>query len=177
MDSFELNKIAGAVLAALLLIFGGKTLIELNQASHGEGEIVGYALPAPAEGEGEQAAAGQPAAAAIDFTKIAADAASADAGEGAGTFKKCASCHSAEQGGPNKVGPDLWGVVGRPKASHAGFSYSAALKEKGGEWTLEDLAHFLHKPKDFVSGTKMVFPGISNETELTNLLAYLNSLK
>lgn len=177
MDSFELNKIAGAVLAALLLIFGGKTLIELNQSSPGDDQVVGYALPAPAETEGEEAASGQAAAPAFDFAKAAAEAESGNAAEGAATFKKCMACHSAEQGGPNKVGPDLWGIVGRAKASHEGFSYSAALKEKGGDWTLDDLAHFLHKPREFASGTKMVFPGISDEQELSNLLAYLNTLK
>ncbi|CFX22707.1 Cytochrome c class I [Candidatus Filomicrobium marinum] len=179
MDSFELSKIAGAVLTALLLIFGGKTLIELSQGhggDHGEHAIVGYTLPAPAPEEAGGGAA-EPAAPAFDFAKVAADAPAGDVADGEATFKKCMSCHSAEKGGPNKVGPDLWGIVGRPKASHEGFTYSAALKEKGGDWTLEDLAHFLHKPKSFVSGTKMVFPGVSDEKTLTNLLAYLNSLK
>lgn len=176
MNSFELNKIAGAVLAALLLIFGTKTLIELNQSSPSDDQVVGYALPVPEETE-EGTATAEATAPAIDFAEIAAAVETANPDEGKSAFRKCASCHSAEQGGPNKVGPDLWGVVGRPKASHEGFSYSAAMKEKGGEWTLEDLAHFLHKPKDFVPGTKMVFPGISNNGELTNLLAYLNSLK
>jgi len=176
MNSFELNKIAGAVLAALLLIFGTRTLIDLNQSSPSDDEFVGYALPVPEETEGEAATA-EAAAPAINFAEIATAAESANPDDGKASFKKCAACHSAEQGGANKVGPALWGVVGRPKASHEGFSYSAAMTEKGGEWTLEDLAHFLHKPKDFVPGTKMVFPGISSDSELTNLLAYLNSLK
>lgn len=181
MDSFELSKIAGAVLLALLLIFGGKTLIELNQADHGGGhgehEVVGYALPAPEPSEADAGAAAEPAEAAFDFAAVAAAAATGDASSGQATFKKCMACHSSEQGGPNKVGPNLWGIVGRPKASHEGFNYSAALKEKGGEWTLEELAHFIHKPKEFVSGTKMVFPGIRDEKDLANLLAYLGTLK
>ena len=65
------------------------------------------------------------------------------------------------EGGPNKVGPNLWGVVGRPKASHEGFNYSDAMKAKGGNWTPEDLASFVHGPKTFVPGTKMLFPGIA----------------
>ncbi|HUJ36875.1 MAG TPA: cytochrome c family protein, partial [Hyphomicrobium sp.] len=86
-------------------------------------------------------------------------------------------CHDGTSGGPNKVGPNLWGVVGRPKASHEGFNYSDAMKAKGGNWTPEDLAQFVHSPKTFVPGTKMLFPGIADQGELADLLAYLNTLK
>lgn len=178
MDSFELIKIAGAVIAALLLIFGTKTLIELNlQDHHDEHEIVGYALPVPEEAPGEPAPAAETAATQIDFAQIAAAAETGDVANGQATFKKCMACHTSEQGGANKVGPNLFGIVGRPKASHEGFTYSAALKELGGNWTLEDLAHFVHSPKAFAPGTKMVFPGIADEKGLADLLAYLNSLK
>lgn len=177
MDSFELSKIAGAVLLALLLIFGGKTLIELSQGGHGgEHEVVGYALPMPEPSEADAGAAAAPEEPAFDFAAVAAAAATGDATAGQAIFKKCMACHTAEQGGANKVGPNLWGIVGRPKASHEGFSYSNAMKEKGGEWTLEELAHFAHKPKAFIPGTKMVFGGIADEKDLANLLAYLNTL-
>jgi cytochrome c len=68
-------------------------------------------------------------------------------------------------------------VVGRPKAGHAAFNYSEALKAKGGDWTPADLAAFIHDPKEFVPGTKMIFPGVKDSTDLSDLLAYLDTLK
>ena len=185
MDTFELSKIAGAVLTALLFIVGFQVALDI--AHHSEThEKPGYVLPMPqSEGGGLPAGAGgavdapvaMPAVAAFDPAEVVASVPGADASAGATIFKKCGACHSIDQGGPNKVGPNLWGVVGRPKGSHEGFNYSKAMQEKGGDWTLEDLAAFIHKPKEFVTGTKMLFPGISSPTDLADLLAYLNSQK
>ncbi len=178
LDSFELSKIAGGFLCALLVIVGFRVALEISE--HGKApEKPGYVLPTPeaAPAAGGAAPAGAPAAAAFDAAAVAQAAAAANAEAGAAIFKKCTACHSAETGGPNKVGPNLAGVVGRPKASHAGFGYSDAMKAKGGNWTLEDLASFIHSPKTFVPGTKMLFPGIADAGELGDLLAYLNTLK
>lgn len=180
-DSFELSKIAGAVLCALLVIVGFRTALEI--ADHGRApEKPGFVLPAPGDAAapaagGHEAAPAAPAAAAFDAKAVADAAASADAAAGQKIFSKCQACHSGEHGGPNKVGPNLAGVVGRPKASHEGFNYSDAMKAKGGNWTLEDLAAFVHNPKGFVAGTKMLFPGVADAGDLGNLLAYLNTLK
>lgn len=178
MDFFELTKIAAGVLTALLVIFGAKTIVELNAGGHGghSESHAGYVLPKPEEGSGS-AKAEAPAAPAFDPAAVATAAASADAAAGEAVFKKCASCHTIEAGGANKTGPHLHGVVGRPKGSVADFSYSDAMKSKGGNWDLADLAAFLHKPKDYVPGTKMAFGGIKDTTDLANLLAYLASQK
>ena len=91
--------------------------------------------------------------------------------------KKCAACHSFDKGGANKVGPDLWGVVNRPIASHEGFSYSEALAGKSGDaWDYDHLNEFLTSPKAYAPGTKMSFAGISKDTERADVIAYLRTL-
>jgi cytochrome c len=92
---------------------------------------------------------------------------------GAKVFKKCATCHSAEKMGGNKIGPNLFGVVGRKRAAIANFAYSDAMKKKSGSWTHADLNQFLIKPKDFIPGTKMGFAGLSKEQDRANIIAYL----
>jgi cytochrome c len=188
MDSFEVAKIAGAVLCTLLVIVGVRTALEIAE-ERAAPEKPGYTLPAPEPATpSDVPAGGAPAvpapvdlpatpASGFDAAEVANAAASANAQTGATIFKKCQTCHSGEKDGPNKVGPNLWGVVGRPRASHAGFNYSDAMKAKGGDWTLPELAAFLHNPKGAVPGTKMIFPGITDQTELADLLAYLDTLK
>ena len=101
-----------------------------------------------------------------------------DAGEV--VLKKCVACHTAEKGGPNKVGPNLWGIVNRPVASHEGFAYSAAMKDfsEGGKvvWDYDHLNHFLTSPKGLVKGTAMGFAGVKKPDERANLIAYLRTL-
>lgn len=102
--------------------------------------------------------------------------ASADAQKGADVFKKCGACHSDQKGGPNQIGPQLWGVVGRPMASEAGFAYSDALKGKAkGPWTFDELFQWLKSPKAYAPGTKMTFAGLSKPEDRANVIAYLNS--
>jgi cytochrome c len=138
-------------------------------------EKPGYAIAAAepeAGGEG-----GEAAAAAVPIADLLAKS---DAKAGEGVFKKCTACHDAAKGGPNKVGPNLWGVVDRPIASHEGFAYSAALKDfsKGGaeKWTFDHLNGFLLAPKKHVPGTAMGFAGVKKDDERANLIAYLTSL-
>src|SRR3954451_13933445 len=124
MNSLEFNKIAGAVLATALVVFG---LNELSKAIYhaDRPEKQGFAIEvAEAPASGGDAAAATPAAPAESIGKLLA---SADAGKGQAVFKACQACHDGSKGGPNKVGPNLWGVVGRNHASHEGFAYSEAM--------------------------------------------------
>nr|WP_246747965.1 cytochrome c family protein [Methylobacterium sp. SD274] len=170
MDSFELNKVAGAVLGTLLLAMGSGFVAELIYSPKPAGSA-GYALPEP-----QPEAAGGGAAAAAKVEPLPVRLASASVEKGTGAAKKCAACHSFEKGGPNKVGPHLWGVVDRQRAHEGGFEYSAALKEKGGTWTYDELDHFLANPKTYVPGTKMAFAGIQSPQERADVIAYLRSL-
>jgi len=110
------------------------------------------------------------------FADLTEALASADVSQGEGVFRKCKACHVAEAGGKNKVGPNLYSVVGGPVASADGYKYSEAMTEYGGEWTPERLDAFLTKPKAEVKGTKMGFAGLRKEADRVNLIAYLNTL-
>ncbi len=99
-----------------------------------------------------------------------------DAAAGKTVFSQCAICHSAKQG-ENKIGPSLYGVVGRPSHSEPGFTYSDAMKGYDVTWTEAELDKYLVDPRKVVVGTKMIFPGIKDDAKRANLIAYLATLK
>jgi cytochrome c len=172
MDGFELNKIAGAVLAALLLMAGGNTVLQIALARHAPVKP-GWDLPVTET----KKAAPEPEKP-FEVADVLALLPKADAEAGAGVFRPCRSCHTSEKGGKDLVGPNLWGVVGRKVASAPNFGsrYSDAMKTHGGEWSFEQLAKYLHDPKKAIPGNKMVFNGVSSNPDLADLLAYLRTL-
>src|SRR5215472_11176566 len=95
---------------------------------------------------------------------------------GQSAAKVCLACHTFEKGGPNRVGPNLWGVVDRPRASEAGFNYSAAMKSAGGKWTFDELNKFLTNPRQDIPGTAMTFAGINRDRQRADVIAYLRTL-
>jgi cytochrome c2 len=122
----------------------------------------------------ETAAPAEPEVPAV--SGIAALLAAADIDAGAKVSKKCAACHSFSKDGKNKVGPNLWDIVGKAIGGGAGYKYSGALAEMGGDWTYDNLDAFLTKPKDFAAGTKMSFSGIKGAEDRANLIAFMRGL-
>lgn len=120
------------------------------------------------------AAPDRPAAAAGGDVLVRLAAANADAG--LAVRPRCATCHTFEQNGPNRVGPNLWNVVGRDKGSLPGFQYSEAMLNAPGTWTFAELDAFLIAPAQHTPGTRMNFPGMPSATDRANLIAYLRTL-
>jgi cytochrome c len=164
MDSFELNKILGAILGTLLFVMAVGFLAE-NIYAPIANSGPGYDLPEPKPA----GAAGEATAQTVSFNNLLANA---DPAAGADSAKKCQACHDFTKGGPNKVGPNLFGVVDRKIASLAGFSYSPALQGHASEtWNYDNLDKWLKSPKAFAPGTTMTFAGISDDSERANVVA------
>lgn len=172
MDFHEINKFAGAIFGAgiwAMVVGMTSNFIFAPELPAKPGFAVAVAGAAPTEAA--------PAAAKVE--PIAVRLQTADAARGKKVFSKCTSCHTPEKGAGAKVGPNLWGVVGGPKAHMEGFKYSGGMADRGkaGEtWTFDDLDHFLTNPKGFVSGTAMGFAGLPDPGDRADVITYLNSM-
>lgn len=170
MDSFELNKIIGAVLGTCLFLlvtsFTASALFAPKLP-----EKPGFAIAA------KEAEGGAKEAAAAPSEPIEKLLQTASVEKGAAAAKVCQACHTFDKDGPNRVGPNLYGIVGEKKGEgRNGFNFSGPMKAKGGTWTIEDLDKFIANPKGFLPGTTMGFAGVSRDTQRADILAYLNSL-
>jgi cytochrome c len=173
MDSFEFNKIAGAILFAVLVIMGVQNLTSVLYSTEAANPA-SYPVEMASNGAGDTDGA---EAAEVDAGPSLAELlASADVAKGAKVAKKCAACHTFDEGGANKVGPNLYGVVGQAMAQGDGFNYSGAMTDMGGTWDFETLDAFLLKPSAYLPGTAMSFAGVRKPGDRANLIAYLNSL-
>jgi cytochrome c len=170
MDGFEFNKIAGAVLTALLVIAGGRTVLDIALPKH-KAEKAGWAMPVTKPDTKETVAA-KP----FEVAAVLSLLPNASADNGADLFRTCLTCHTPEKGGPTRVGPNLWGIVGRKVAEVPGFNYSGAMKAFGGEWTWDRLAKYLHKPAEAIPENKMVYEGVKDDRDLADLLVHLRKL-
>lgn len=172
MDSFEINKILMALGFAVLSLFAinevGNAIFHVDAP-----ETPGYAVEVAAEdGEHGGTETAAPADTLPDFGTVLA---SADVAAGERVASRCTQCHTWDKGGANKIGPNLWGVVGGPHAHKDDFSYSAAMKAEEGGWTYAALYEFLRKPNAAVPGTKMSFAGLSKSEDRINLIAFMRT--
>jgi cytochrome c len=170
MNSFELNKILGALLGTCLIlvamhIAAGAIFTPEKPAKPG------YEVAVKEEQPKGGAAPAAPAAVSID-TLLA----SASPQRGAEVAKQCGACHNFQEGQGPKIGPDLYNVVGRKIASAPGFNYSSALKSKNGTWDFNALNAWLAKPSAYAPGTAMTFAGLSNDKQRADVIAYLDTL-
>jgi len=171
MNSFELNKILGAILGTCLI------LLALNI---GAGAIFapekpskpGYNIAVKEESAGEKAGAPKEPEQPIE-TLLA----KASVEKGQATAKQCQACHTFEKGGPNRVGPNLWNIVGSGRGEdRGGFNFSAAMKGKGGTWSFDELNKFLTNPRGYIPGTAMTFAGLSRAEQRADVIDYLRTL-
>ncbi len=162
-----LEKLAASALICAWVIYGshfmGEALVKVREH---EPAMAALALPTAEERE-------QPEVAAAEPLDLAALLAAADPASGEKAYSKCRSCHTIDEGGPNRVGPNLYNVVGAAKAHLSGFNYSSALAGLGGTWTYENLDAFLADPRGYAPGTKMSFAGIRSAEERAALILYL----
>ena len=168
MNSFEINKIIAAIILTIVIVFGVNKLADVI-----------YYVKAPESNtynivtETKEISKGDTVKTGGDIN-ISALLALGNIDHGKMIFKKCAACHSASKSGGNKIGPALWGVIGRKAGSISDYKYSKAMSGFGKIWNFEGMNSFLIKPKDYVKGTKMAYVGLKKEKDRASIILYLN---
>lgn len=176
MSGLEVNKILAAIIMAVLIVtligHAGDLIVNIDHNKHhgqDKTHTTAYKIDVPEDEDGNTVAIKKEEV----IEPISNLLINASLENGEKLFKKCGTCHNYEKDSVNKVGPNLWNIINRPKASIEGFAYSKALAEIGGEWTYEELAEFLYKPKKYVKGTKMNFAGLKKVDDRANLILFL----
>ena len=166
-----MNKIVVSILLAVILILGinkiSNVIFYVEKPEKSAYQVADVSTTAITETNSGSSSAGS--------GDIMALLASVSAADGKKVFKKCAACHSIAKGGGNKIGPALWGVLGRQAGSISDYKYSKAMATHGKSWSFEEMNGFLIKPKDWIKGTKMTFVGLKKETERAAVILYMNN--
>ena len=164
-----MTKIIVSIALAVILILGiNKIADNIYEVEKPEKSAYQITVASQTEESGDSASSDKPG-------DIMALLASTNVSEGEKVFKKCASCHSISKGGKNKIGPALWGVIGRQAGILTDYKYSKSLISYGKKWSFEEMNGFLTKPKEWIPGTKMAFAGLKNEKDRASLILYMNS--
>ena len=173
MDSFELNKIIAAVLLTALIIIGiGKfadLLFHVEKPKESAYKIEGLEIASTSPSSSDEETK------VVEAVDIKALLAMGDLGHGEKVFKKCSACHMIASGGKNKIGPNLWSVIGRTAGSVNDYKYSKAMMAYGKECTFEEMNSYLIKPQAYIKGTKMAFAGLRKEKDRASVILFMNS--
>ena len=168
MNSFEINKIIAAIILTIVIVFSVNKLADVI-----------YNVKAP-EGNTYNIVTETKEISKDDAVNVESDVniiallALGSINHGKMVFKQCAACHSVSKSGGNKIGPALWGVIGRKAGSISDYKYSKAMSGFGKNWDFEAMNNFLLKPKDYVKGTKMAYIGLKKEKDRVSVILYLN---
>ncbi|AAV86318.1 cytochrome C [Anaplasma marginale str. Dawn] len=170
---FRFNRVATAILLASFVILLVSNVVDLLY-NPDEDPPRGYSVDV---GSKQPAATDAGAGDAQQEVDLASLMSNASPDRGKSVSKKCVACHTFDKGGPNRVGPNLWGIIGAKKCNTPGFTYSKALSSMQGDWSEEELFKFLKSPQSYASGTRMSFVGLSKPQDIADLLAYMKQLK
>ena len=169
MDSFEINKIIAAVLLIALLVIGiGKISDIAFQVDKPEKSAYKVDIQ---ESSQSLSSTTEKIQVKVDISALLA---LGDVAHGEKVFKKCSACHLVNKGGENKIGPALYGVIGRKVASKQDYKYSKAMAAYDKDWTFEEMNGYLKKPQSYIKGTKMAFAGLRKEKDRASVILYLN---
>ena len=173
MDSFELNKIIGAILLTALIIIGiGKfadILFHVDKPEKSAYKIEGLDS---LDNNTSSTEVKKVEVEKVDITQLLA---MGNISHGEKVFKKCSACHVIADGGKNMIGPNLWSVIGRKAGSVSDYKYSKAMIAYGKEWSFEEMNSYLIKPQSYVRGTKMAFAGLRKEKDRASVILFMNS--